>query len=232
MEGQIGGERDSERVLCEDGLFEATKDCQFAASHPAAYFELFGRALVFAVLCELQRFGVVSGRPHHLETVGAVQVEGSGNITFTATASPLQVQAHCTLHTAHCTLHTAHCTSHIAHYITSHDTTSHLIALLVGRAWKSQFMAMVKIDGNPSYHDCCWNIIVVGDTESGQNRLVVSLGRHWRCKLMMADDHPVTAVNGTYRFGVDFVIRRVVVGHDTIISLGLCLFGIDVLCCD
>merc|ERR1719242_1297595 len=32
---------------------------------------------------------------------------------------------------------------------------------------KSQFMAMVKIDGIPSYHDCCWNIIVVGDTKSG-----------------------------------------------------------------
>merc|ERR1712079_617375 len=90
---------------------------------------------------------------------------------------------------------------------------------LRSRAWKSQFMAMVKIDGNPSYHDCCWNIIVVGDTKSGPNRLVVSLGKHWRCKLMMADDHPVTAVNGTYRFGVDFVIRRVVVGHDTIIKL-------------
>ena len=53
------------------------------------------------------------------------------------------------------------------------------------------------------------DIVVCGDTKSGQNRLVVSLGKHWRCKLTGLERN--MAVNGTYRFGVDFVIRRVII---------------------
>ena len=78
-------------------------------------------------------------------------------------------------------------------------------------------MSMVKIDKNPSYYDHVWNIVVAGDTKSGQNRLVVSLGRHWRCKLTGLEP-VISAVNGTYRFGVDFVIRRVII-RDIIIKL-------------
>ena len=78
-------------------------------------------------------------------------------------------------------------------------------------------MSMVKIDENPSYYDHVWNIVVAGDTNSGQNRLVVSLGRHWRCKLTGLEP-VISAVNGTYRFGVDFVIRRVII-RDIIIKL-------------
>ena len=78
-------------------------------------------------------------------------------------------------------------------------------------------MSMVKIDKNPSYYDHVWNVVVCGDMKSGQNRLVVSLGKHWRCKLTGLEP-VISAVNGTYRFGVDFVIRRVII-RDIIIKL-------------
>eukprot|EP01083_Nonionella_stella_P047920 128324_1 len=85
------------------------------------------------------------------------------------------------------------------------------------RIWKATYLSMVKIDQNPRYYDHVWNIVVAGDTKSGQNRLVVSLGRHWRCKLTGLEP-VISAVNGTYRFGVDFVIRRVII-RDIIIKL-------------
>merc|ERR1712154_227218 len=85
------------------------------------------------------------------------------------------------------------------------------------RVWKATYMSMVKIDKNPSYYDHVWNVVVAGDTKSGQNRLVVSLGRHWRCKLTGLEP-VISAVNGTYRFGVDFVVRRVII-RDIIIKL-------------
>ena len=68
---------------------------------------------------------------------------------------------------------------------------------------------MVKVDKNPKYFDMVWNVVVAGDTKAGPERLVVSLGKHWRCRLTNIEP-VISAVSGTYRFGIDFVVRRVV----------------------
>ncbi|ETO29864.1 kinetochore protein Ndc80 [Reticulomyxa filosa] len=87
--------------------------------------------------------------------------------------------------------------------------TLHETFVLRHRGWKATCLTMNKIDKDPRYYDHVWNVVVAGDVKVGQERLVVTLGKHWRCRLTNIEP-VVSAVNGTYRFGIDFVVRRVV----------------------
>eukprot|EP00455_Lapot_gusevi_P027961 TRINITY_DN2970_c0_g1_i4.p1 TRINITY_DN2970_c0_g1~~TRINITY_DN2970_c0_g1_i4.p1 ORF type:complete len:323 (+),score=76.58 TRINITY_DN2970_c0_g1_i4:115-1083(+) len=107
--------------------------------------------------------------------------------------------------------------------------------------YKEAYQALFTLQLNPRFSDYTWNVVVSGDRRVGKSKLVQSLAASQRQRLARAqaanrlpapvnpvvrnarvvppelNDDPVEdAVSGIYRFGIDFVTKRVVVGSAVI----------------